>query len=311
MKTALITGAAGFLGGHILKLFGAARGWKAVGLCRSSKTAATGTEPVVCPVEAWPEVIKTVQPHALIHCAGGASVPGSLQAPLADFFFGPALTCTLLEAIRQHAPGCAFIFLSSAAVYGQPEQLPISETAPLSPMSPYGFHKIQSELACREYAAVFGLRTAAARIFSAYGVGLKRQVVWDLCQKALASEWVTLQGIGNETRDFVHARDVAQAVLTLCERATLQGEAYNLASGQETAILELAQIILRELGRNETNIRFEGCAVPGNPSRWRADISRLAGLGYSCQIPLIEGIRDLIVKSNFPVQQRSPSLIVG
>jgi UDP-glucose 4-epimerase len=300
-KIALVTGASGFLGRYVVKRFGATGGWEAIGLCRRHERPAAGQSAgyVVRPVEAWPDVVKHIRPQALIHCAGGASVAGSLQAPLADFFSGPALTSTLLDAVRQFAPGCAFIFLSSAAVYGQPEHLPIGEAAPLNPISPYGFHKMQSEAACREYAAVYGLRTASARIFSAYGSGLKRQVVWDLCQKAMASESMLLQGVGDESRDFVHASDVAQAIMTLCNHAPLKGEAYNVASGQETTIADLAKMTLRELGRNETAIRFEGRAMPGNPSRWCADISRIKALGYSCKVTLIQGIRDLIIKSNF------------
>ena len=200
-KTVLITGASGFLGSYLVEEFRSTGGWRTFALCRSSPQSLSrvlGVEYIVCPVEGWPDILKELEPHVVIHCAGGASVPGSLQAPLADFFSGPVITCTLLDAVRQFAPACAFIFLSSAAVYGEQHNLPIGESAPLRPISPYGYHKTQSELTCREYAAVYGLRTASARIFSAYGNGLRRQVVWDLCRKACVSDCVTLSGIGTE-----------------------------------------------------------------------------------------------------------------
>ena len=85
--------------------------------------------------------------------------------------------------------------------------------------------------------------------------------------------------------------------MTIYERAPLQGEAYNVASGQETTIFDLARLILCELGKNEAIIRFDGEAVPGNPSQWCADISCIAALGYASKISLRDGIRDLIVSN--------------
>src|SRR5438552_189686 len=79
-------------------------------------------------------------------------------------------------------------------------------------LSPYGYHKRQAELICEEFSRVYALPTAVARIFSAYGPGLRRQVVWDICEKALATGKLELRGTGAESRDFIHAADIARGL---------------------------------------------------------------------------------------------------
>jgi UDP-glucose 4-epimerase len=210
--------------------------------------------------------------------------------PAADYYSGPVLTFEVLNALRLHAPECRFIFLSSAAVYGNPNIIPVSETQPAAPISPYGFHKWQGELLCREFSQVYGVPTASARIFSAYGPGLRRQVVWDICQKALGGGLLVLQGTGQESRDFVHALDIAQAVETIVSHALMQGEAYNVASGREVTILELATIILKALGLAHQP-QFDSVVPPGTPGNWRADITKLTALGFSQRVALESGLK--------------------
>src|SRR5207248_3256916 len=127
---------------------------------------------------------------------------------------------------------------SSAAVYGQPDRLPVGETAPLRAISPYGEHRVVCETLLRDS----GLPAVVARVFSAYGEGLRRQVLWDICAKAINSAEVALDGTGDESRDFVHAEDVAAAVVVLIRKADFGGEPYNVATGVETRIGELARL---------------------------------------------------------------------
>ena len=134
-----------------------------------------------------------------------------MSDPGDDFRINTSMTFETLEAVRTQVPDCHFLLASSAAVYGEPPSLPVTEDAPLRPLSPYGFHKMQAEAMCREYAALHGLTTTALRIFSAYGPGLRRQVLWDICHKALTSPPVRLHGTGSESRDFVFVDDIAAA----------------------------------------------------------------------------------------------------
>lgn len=293
MKTLLLTGAAGFLGRTIARHF-LLQGWLVYGVDRVAAENAPlkdlqGYAEISLPHPSLDELLKQWKPQACIHAAGRASVPQSMQDPSSDYQDGPALTFYLLDSLRRFSPQCAFVFLSSAAVYGNPESLPVSEDQSPAPISIYGYHKWQSEILCAEFAGIYNINTASARLFSAYGVGLRRQVVWDITQKAMTQNNIILQGDGNESRDFVHSTDIARALECLLLSAPMHGEAYNVSSGEETRIAELAELIAKQLRRSVT-IQFPGALPPGTPRNWRADIRRIAALGFAPQIPLQEGI---------------------
>jgi UDP-glucose 4-epimerase len=216
-----------------------------------------------------------------------------MEDPYSDFYGGPVLTFALLASLRDLQPECAFINISSAAVYGNPSELPVKEGAPIRPISSYGFHKWQSEIICQEYASLWGIRTASARIFSAYGPGLHRQVIWDIIYKILTQPEVLLQGTGQESRDFIHVQDIAQGVNVIVNNASMKGEAYNLASGSETKIKDLATLIQARLNA-QVEIKFSGELPAGTPINWKADIQKINVLGFSPQMTLEKGINDFI-----------------
>jgi UDP-glucose 4-epimerase len=166
----------------------------------------------------------------------------------------------------------------------------VSETQPPAPLSPYGFHKWQSEQLCLEFAKVYGLPTASLRIFSAYGPGLRRQVLWDICQKVITQNSLTLQGTGKESRDFIHALDIARALGVVATSAPMQGEVYNLGSGQEIAIGQLANMVLEALDA-DCSPEFDGVVPAGTPLNWQADVSKLQALGFSASVPLERGVK--------------------
>ena len=99
-------------------------------------------------------------------------------------------------------------------------------------------------------------------------------------------------GRGGESRDFIHAADVARALVLLAENAPAQGEIYNLATGRETSIAELAELILGVLDPSALPV-FDGINPSGNPLRWQADISRIAALGFAPTLPLETGLRQV------------------
>ncbi|MEO7317559.1 MAG: NAD-dependent epimerase/dehydratase family protein [Chthoniobacteraceae bacterium] len=296
MKTILITGAAGFLGRHIAREFAQA-GCKVVGVdvvAAENSGLGPGVEyaRLTLPSPSFTELIRRTQPAALIHCAGRASVASSLSDPAADFRDGTVLTFEVLDALRTAAPRCRFVLLSSAAVYGNPVSLPVTEDHACAPLSPYGYHKRQSELLCEEFARLFAIPTTVVRIFSAYGPGLRRQVVWEVCRQALTESELRLHGTGGESRDFIHAADVARALRQIVESGPCTGEICNLASGTETTIAELADCILRQLGR-AIPIRFDGAQTPGDPLHWRAEISRVRALGFEPRVTLEKGLESI------------------
>lgn len=288
----LITGVAGFLGRYLARQF-VREGWAVTGLDEVSpenvQLGAVAYRRMQLPGAGLTEVLRESPPDVCVHCAGRASVGLSMDDPAADFRGNAVLTFELLEALRRHAPHCRFLLLSSAAVYGNPATLPVAEDHPIAPLSPYGYHKRQAELLCEEYSRIYGLPTASARIFSAYGPGLRRQLVWDVCEKVLSTGRLALRGTGGESRDFIHAADIARGLLVLATKAPCEGEIYNLASGRETTVAELATLLVAALG-SKAVATFDGVATPGDPLHWRADITRISALGFTPSIPLEQGL---------------------
>jgi len=290
----LITGTAGFLGRYIARHF-SELGWSVVGIDSSASENAPLTNlsayyTLRLPDSTLNEILQKHQPDICIHCAGRAAVNLSMSEPTPDFYANTVVNYEVLNALRLSAPRCRFIYLSSAAVYGNPGVLPIAEAQAPAPVSPYGFHKLQSEMLCREFTQVYSLPTASVRIFSAYGPGLRRQVLWDTCQKVIVQKTVTLQGTGNESRDFVHALDIARALRIIACDAPMQGEVYNIATGQEVTIRELATLVLRVLD-SDCTLQFDGVVPSGTPLNWQADVSKLEALGFTPSVLLERGVK--------------------
>lgn len=130
---------------------------------------------------------------------------------------------------------------------------------------------------CSYYNRVHGYHIRCVRIFSAYGSGLRKQLLWDIYQKYLNTGRIDLFGTGNETRDFIHISDILRALELIL---AYQGpeEIFNVANGEEVSIRELAEIYAKQLGENTDIVRFNGETKVGDPQNWRADISLLKKL---------------------------------
>jgi UDP-glucose 4-epimerase len=293
MRTVLITGVTGFIGRYVARQF-TETGWSVVGVGNRPPENAPRQDlfryqQLNLPSADLPKIVQDLQPEVCIHCAGRASVELSISDPSADFSNSVAVTFNLLDTLRLYVPQCRLIYLSSAAVYGNPETLPIRENQSLKPISPYGFHKLMSEQLCAEFFQVYNLPTAIVRIFSGYGPGLRRQVLWDMCQKALTHSALKLRGTGNESRDFIHGRDVARALHILAEKANFEAEVYNLANGVETTIKELAALVLTKLGE-DIPVEFDNTTPVGTPINWQADMSKLAKVGFTPEVTIERGV---------------------
>lgn len=296
-KTAIVTGCNGFLGSYLAREL-SGHGWDVHGVDRNTVRHggldAAGKVRFHClnlPAEDFQGLLTCVGPEVIVHAAGPASVPNSLVNPVSDFEQATSSLLCILDAVRKAGVATRIVFLSSAAVYGNPSSLPVPETAALNPISPYGFHKLACEQLIDEYRTVFGLEGCSIRVFSAYGLGLRRQVLWDVSQRMLKESEICLLGKGNETRDFIHAFDVARGVRTVIESGGASSTVFNLASGCETNLAELAGLLANAL-EVTPRIRFSGSRRKGDPARWCADITRLTDLGYSPTVSLMDGVRD-------------------
>jgi len=292
----LVCGAGGFLGSHICQHF-SQKGYAVAAVGRAPKEPAPELygaldffSSISLPDWAIAQILTEFAPDVLIYCAGTASVPNSFQAPYTDFQHSVDACAFTLETLRQYTPNCQFIFLSSAALYGNSQQMPISESTAIAPVSPYGYHKQICEILIEEYSKLYGLRTAILRIFSAYGERLKRQVIYDLCQKLFDPTVVRIElyGTGQESRDFIHAADVASAIECItCAGAT---GVYNVGSGRQTPISELVRL-LSHLSNHQKIYQFNQQIRPGDPVNVEADITKLKHLGFMPSVTLVEGLQ--------------------
>ena len=227
-----------------------------------------------------------------INASGAANVQQSFNDTPGDFQQNTYNVLLIAEAIRRLQPACKLINLSSAAVYGNPKQLPICETAIATPLSPYGWHKLMSEQICREYTEQFGLQTQSLRVFSAYGEGQKKLLFWDVFQKTLHSSDNTIElfGTGKETRDFIYIGDVMRAVECVIKNGNFDGSAINIANGTATTISEAVKIFLQEAAPG-FEIRYTGDNKKGDPLYWQADIKKLQDMGYASGMSLHQGLK--------------------
>ena len=286
----LIIGSTGFIGSHCLDFFS-----------KDHEVYTIDTTParefnhfVIDPYNPNFEIIfKNIQFEVCINCVGSANVSYSFEHPYNDFRLNVAIVINILTAIKQFNNQCKFINFSSASVYGNPEHLPINEKASLKPLSPYGFHKLQSEILLTEYHRFFGLKTCSLRVFSAYGERLKKQLFWDLYLKVNQSNKVVLFGDGNESRDFIYIEDLVQAINIIVHKAQFCGEAINVASGLEISIQTAAKLFSK-LYSSEKEIEFNGQVKVGDPRNWKADITALSSLGFSPNFNIETGINNYV-----------------
>ncbi len=268
----LVTGASGFLSGAVARA-AVDRGWTVTGTSRRAPASFPG--PVSQPSDLGVVIARFV-PDAVFHGAGPADVSRSVAAPLEDLRANVDPLAELLEALRKAGSRARLVFPSSAAVYGDPAALPMTESSPAAPLSPYGFHKVTAELVLREYRELHGLETRALRIFSVFGVAQERQLLRDLYLRArsLRGETLLLDGTGNEARDYLPVAEIAEIVLALLE-AWPEETVINACSGIEVPIRRVAATVLAALGLAE-KIAFSGKNRPGHPSRWRGSTELLA-----------------------------------
>lgn len=236
-------------------------------------------------------------PDVVFHLAGGSSVGVAIANPLEDFRRTVDSTAELLDWLRQHAPSARLVAVSSAAVYGNGHRHPIAETAPVQPYSPYGSHKYLMEELCRSYATNFGVNVVLPRLFSVYGAGLKKQLLWDLCCKLSAGRRVELGGTGEELRDWIEVRDVARVLQRLPVLASPDAPVVNVASGTATAVNEITALVgaaWMAMGGTPGEVAFSGKSRPGDPFSLVADTALMQTLGVGDIQPVQQGVAEYV-----------------
>lgn len=229
----------------------------------------------------------------IFHLAGNPYIPPSVENPAFDFHENLENAFNLLEAIRLSGSKPRLVHVSSAAVYGNPVTLPIKETDPTVPISPYGVSKLAGERYVAVYSQLYGIRAAIVRFFSVYGPRQHKQVVFDILRKLRENpREITIFGDGTQERDFAYVTDVAEAMLLAATAAPAEGEAYNVAHGKVYTINDLVHTWCEVLGV-EPDIHYTGSVRPGDAEKWGVDLTRIQSLGFQPKTEFRTGLANL------------------
>jgi UDP-glucose 4-epimerase len=298
----LVTGGAGFIGSHLCEAL-LNRGFDVTivdKMWNGQYENIQGIAPELTVYEfdvcslTFREFLLDTKPNVIFHLAGIASVPLSVKNPPIDFRNNLEGSFQLLESLRIGGLNSILIVASSAAVYGNPSRIPIMETDPTIPISPYGVSKLAMERYVSVYSKLYGIRAASLRPFSAYGPRLRKQIVYDLISRITENpSELTLLGDGTQVRDLIYVDDLVQAALAVLDYAPLEGEAYNVAEGRGYTVQEIAETLVNSIGL-KTQIRYSGRTRAGDPDQWIACVDKIRSLGFKCTVSLEDGFKRTI-----------------
>ena len=228
---------------------------------------------------------------AVFHLAADPRLQVSIEKPELTHDINVNGTFNVLKCAKD-AGVKKVIFTSSCAVYGDQTSLPIAETALVSPLSPYGLHKLIGEQYARIFSSCFGLETVCLRYFNVFGprklaTGSYPMVIPIFLDQKKNGKKLTIVGDGEATRDYVHVSDVVEANIAAWKSEVKDGTAINIGSGKQTSVNAIAKII----GGETENLPPR----PGEMRYIEADTSLAKKLlGFEAKVSLEQGIKELI-----------------
>lgn len=230
----------------------------------------------------------------IFHLAAVVSVQLSIEKPAECSRTNALGTVNVFEAARKAHVG-RVVYASSAAVYGDNANLPLSEMETPAPLSPYGLDKWYGENIGRLYAQLHGFSSSGMRFFNVYGPRQDPKspysgVISIFLEAARQEKELTIFGDGEQSRDFIYVKDIVTAMLLAMQRTNSSAEIFNVASGTETTLNELVETMNSSLGKK---LRKKFLAArSGDIVKSAADISRVRNiLGFRAQHSLGEGLK--------------------
>lgn len=301
----LVTGGAGFIGSHLVPLL-ISHNYSVTVLDNLSTGKLENLQEVVgnpkfkfvrgdiCEPKSIQEALQNV--NAVVHLAALIEVSVSVADPFQTNNINVTGTLNVLnEAVKANVE--KFVFASSTAIYGDTKTLPVGEDTIPKPISPYAASKAAGENYLTAFNACYGINTVALRFFNVYGpkneISSYSGVITKFLKKALNDEPLTIEGDGEQTRDFIYVDDIAQALKKALEAQNVAGESFNICTGKPTSINQLAEVISEITGKALTKI----CAPQrvGDVKHSYGDpVKASKQLGFTSKIDILEGIKQVI-----------------
>ncbi len=304
MDKVLVTGALGFIGYHTC-LYLASKGYSVVGLDnasrgrieRKNKLEEQDIQVEIADIRDnndLTRIFDKYKPDMIVHAAALISVDESFEKPLLYEDVNARGTITLVLTANKYRAR-KFVYISSAAVYGNPVKLPISEDHPVDPLSPYGTSKLAGEYYVKTLFED-GEGAVTLRLFNVYGLGQNPEyagVISKFLERLAEGRPPIIFGTGEQTRDFIHVEDVARAIEKALTIRLEEYTVFNIGTGKRISIRELAELMIKLFGLNLEPVY--GPPRRGDIMHSYADISRAKRiLGWHPSISLEEGLKKLI-----------------
>jgi len=293
----LVTGGAGFIGSHVVEGY-LAEGHEVVVVDnlapgrRSNVPRQARLYEVDIHAREFEQILAEFAPEVVNHHAAQSSVKRSVEDPLLDLEVNAGGTARVAELAAKYGVRKVIYASSGGTVYGEPQELPVPETHPIRPLSPYGVSKYAGELYLEQVARASNLDYTILRYGNVYG---PRQdpngeagVVAIFIGRVLRGEACVVDGDGLQQKDYVYVSDVVRANLLALHRASR--ECLNIGTGRGTSVLEIFAAVREAVGREASYVH--GPPRPGDVRAVWLDVTRArAVLGWEAEVSLAEGVR--------------------
>jgi UDP-glucose 4-epimerase len=308
-RLALVTGGAGFIGSHLVDRL-VSDGWKVRVMDNFSSGRieniehhkdSRDVEILKVDLKDFEKVERAVRGvDVVFHYAANPEVRVSTTNPEIHFNENIVTTFNLLEAMRRNEVG-ELIFASSSSVYGEPEEIPVGEEAPIRPVSVYGASKAACENLIHAYSKLYGIRAIILRYANVVGPRLRHGVIWDFVNKLKKNlNQLEILGDGKQVRSYIYIDDAVEATLmaynTVSER---RFEVFNIGNEDYITVKEVADIVVNTLGLKCVEYVYKpvehGMGWRGDVKSIVLSINRIRSLGFKPKLNSAEAVKKTIL----------------
>jgi UDP-glucose 4-epimerase len=304
VRRILVTGGAGFIGSHIVdRLVEEGYAVRVIDNLSSGRLENLAqhrgnpqVEVMVGDLKKPEDALKAVEGvETVFHYAANPEVRVSTTNPEIHFNENVVATFNLLEAMRRKGVR-EIVFASSSSVYGEPEEIPVGEDAPVRPVSVYGASKAACENLIHAYSKLYGVRAVALRYANVVGPRLRHGVVWDFVNKLGRNPTeLEILGDGKQVRSYVHVSDAVEATIVAWEKGGQGFEVYNVASEDWITVDEVADEVVKAMGLTGVKKVYKpvlhGVGWPGDVKKIALKIEWIKRLGYKPRMSSREAVR--------------------